>query len=61
MIATAIRKAGIREVVLFHSTAEDLRAYQQQLPFAVVADRDKHLYHEFGVESSARAVLDPRA
>jgi hypothetical protein len=31
------------------------------LPFAVVADPDKALYREVGVESSPRALLDPRA
>jgi peroxiredoxin len=56
-----IRAAGIREVVVFHSTAEELRAHNESVPFAVVADPDKHLYREFGVESSARALLDPRS
>jgi peroxiredoxin len=55
-----IQGAGIREVVLFHSTVEDLVSYLEQMPFAVVADPDKHLYRDFGVESSVRAVLDPR-
>ena len=31
------------------------------LPIAVVADPDKLLYAEFGVESAPRALLDPRA
>jgi peroxiredoxin len=56
-----IRAAGVREVVLFHSTAEDLLSYQEQVPFPLVADPDKRLYGEFGVEASPRAVLDPRA
>lgn len=33
----------------------------QRMPFAVIADPDKQLYRRFGVEASARAVLDPRA
>jgi peroxiredoxin len=53
--------AGIREVVVFHSSADELREHVRDLPFAVVADPDKRLYREFGVESSARALLDPRA
>lgn len=57
----ALEAAGIREVVIFHSSAEELRRYEADLPFAVVADPDKHLYREFGVESSSRALLDPRA
>ncbi|WP_074310761.1 peroxiredoxin-like family protein [Singulisphaera sp. GP187] len=53
--------AGIREVVVFHSTAEELSAHASDLPFDVIADPDKRLYVEFGVESGTRALLDPRA
>lgn len=53
--------AGIREIAVFHSTAAELLAHQETVPFAVVADPDKGLYREFGVESSLRAVLNPRA
>jgi hypothetical protein len=56
-----LARAGIREVVVFHSTREDLLQYEADLPFAVVADADKRLYRDFGVESSPRAVLDLRA
>jgi peroxiredoxin len=56
-----LRAANVREVVIFHSSAEELRAYADKLPFAVVPDPEKRLYAEFGVESSPRAVLDPRA
>ncbi|MEU7297217.1 peroxiredoxin-like family protein [Streptomyces exfoliatus] len=56
-----IERAGIREVVLFHSPAEELREHVSHLPFAVVADPDKLLYAEFGVEAHRRALLDPRA
>lgn len=56
-----ITAAGVREVVVFHSTAEELRPHAEHLPFAVVADPAKRLYAEFGVESSRRALLDPRA
>lgn len=52
---------GIREVAVFHSSAAELLAHQERVPFAVVPDPDKRLYREFGVESSPRAVLDPRA
>ncbi len=30
------------------------------LPFPVIADPDKHLYNEFGLEKSIRSILDPR-
>lgn len=56
-----ILAAGIREVVLFHSSADDLRPYTADLPFDVVADPRRRLYTEFGVESAPRALLDPRA
>ncbi|MER6072347.1 peroxiredoxin-like family protein [Streptomyces sp. NPDC001817] len=55
-----IEAAGIREVVVFHSPAGELRQHTADLPFAVVADPDKRLYTEFGVESAPRALLDPR-
>jgi hypothetical protein len=52
--------AGVREVVLFHSPAEQLREQAGELPFDLIADPDKRLYREFGVESAPRALLDPR-
>ncbi|WP_267225526.1 peroxiredoxin-like family protein [Dyella silvae] len=54
-------KANIVEVAVFHSTAEVLREHGHALPFALVADPDRILYREFGVEASLRSVLDPRA
>lgn len=56
-----ITAAGIREVVVFHSTVEAMLPHQGELPFAAIADPDQQLYAEFGVESSLRSVLDPRA
>lgn len=56
-----IRAAGVTEVVVFHSTADALRKYQADLPFAVVADPQRDLYREFGVESSAASIAHPRA
>jgi len=56
-----IEAAGVREVVVFHSTAEELRKYEADLPFSVVPDPNKRLYFELGVESGPRALLDPRA
>ena len=53
--------ASIVEVVVFHSSADALLPYAGDLPFAVIADPDKRLYIEFGVESGVRALLDPRA
>jgi peroxiredoxin len=56
-----ILAAGIREVVVFHSSAETMLEFQGELPFAVIADPAKKLYAEFGVESSLKAVLNPPA
>lgn len=56
-----IVQAGIREVVVFHSPEDELREHTADLPFDVVADPEKRLYREYGIESSPRALLDPRA
>lgn len=53
-----IEEAGVVEVVVFHSSAERLRRYQADMPFAVVADPARKLYKEFGVEWSVRSVLN---
>jgi AhpC/TSA antioxidant enzyme len=55
-----IEAAGIREVVVFHSSADALRLYTADLPLDVVADPGRALYREFGVEYGPRALLDPR-
>jgi peroxiredoxin len=56
-----IVESGVREVVVFHSPAAELREHVAGLPFDVIADPDKRLYVAFGVESAPRALLDPRA
>lgn len=56
-----IAAAGVREVVVFHSTDAELRHYAGDLPFAVIGDPTKALYDEFGVGTSPRSVLHPRA
>jgi peroxiredoxin len=56
-----IEAAGIREVVVFHSTAGELRKYQDDMPFPVIGDPDKTLYRRFSVEASPKAVLNPRS
>ena len=56
-----IEAAGVKEVVVFHSTAEELRKYEADLPFSIVPDPNQRLYFELGVESGPRALLDPRA
>ena len=54
-----IEAAGVREILVFHSPAEELR--EHDLPFPVIADPGKKLYVEFGVESSPRALVSPGA
>jgi AhpC/TSA family len=53
--------AGILEVAVFHSGADDLRPFTKELPFAIVADPEKKLYAQFGAEASPQALLNPRA
>lgn len=55
-----IEAAGIREVIFFHSSKDEMLKYQAQLPFDCVADPTKQHYRRFGVETSRLAVLHPR-
>lgn len=55
-----IEAAGIREVILFHSSQREMLKYQAQLPFDCVADPTKQHYRRFGVQTSGLAVLHPR-
>jgi peroxiredoxin len=56
-----VTAAGIHEVILFHTNADDLRPHVADLPFDVVADPAKEVYREFGVESARRSLLHPKA
>jgi hypothetical protein len=55
-----IAGAGIREAIVFHSSASELKQYQPDLPFPIVPDPDRKLYRAFGAERSLGAVLHPR-
>ena len=55
-----IEAAGIREVAVFHSTAEDMLPHHGDLGFSTVADPHRSLYAEFGVAASPRAITHPR-
>ena len=50
--AREIEAAGIKEVIIFHSSAKSIRSYQKDVPFVLVGDPRKVLYKEFGVETS---------
>ena len=61
-----ILAAGIHEVVVFHSSADTMLEFQGELPFAAIADPQKKLYAEFGVEKMSSlaaliAALTPRS
>jgi hypothetical protein len=59
--ADELVRAGVREVVVFHSPAGELAPHVAGLPFTAIADPEKRLYAELGVEAAPRAMLDPRA
>lgn len=44
--------AGIKEVIVFHSSPKSIRSYQKDVPFLMVGDPKKTFYKNFGVESS---------
>jgi hypothetical protein len=58
---TEIEAAGVREIIVFYSKVDDVRAFQSELPFDVIADPARALYDELGVGSSPIAFLHPRA
>jgi len=53
--------AGVREIIVFHSSEEAVRKYENDIPFDVIPDPQKRLYKAFNVEAGARALLDPRS
>lgn len=55
-----VARAGITEIVLFHSDEAALRTYGGELPFLLVADPGKRHYAQFGVEAASRALRNPR-
>jgi peroxiredoxin len=56
-----IRSHGIREVVVFHSTAAELAKYEAELPFPLIADPERELYRRLGVEHRPSSLLSTRA
>lgn len=52
-------ETGIQEVVVFHSTQEEMLKHGSDVPFAMIADPNKTLYKSFGVESSVLSILNP--
>ena len=56
-----IRSHGIREVVVFHSTAAELAKYEAELPFPLIADSERELYRRLGVERGPSSLVSMRA
>jgi peroxiredoxin len=56
-----IRSHGIREVVVFHSTAAELVKHEAELPFPLIPDPERELYRRLGVERRPRSLLSARA
>src|SRR5437016_11254163 len=50
--AREIEAAGVKEVIVFHSSARSIRSYQKNVPFELLGDPKKASYNAFGVESS---------
>ena len=50
--APEIDAAGIKEVIVFHSSPKSIRSYQKDVPFLMVGDPRKVFYKAFGVEAS---------
>lgn len=53
--------AGIQEIVVFRASREAVAAFHGTVPFPLVADELGALYQDFGVRSSLRAAIAPRA
>ncbi len=50
--AREIEAAGIKEVIVFHSSPKSIRSYHKNVPFVMVGDAAKAFYQAFGVETS---------
>ncbi|TMG02461.1 MAG: redoxin domain-containing protein, partial [Chloroflexi bacterium] len=42
--AREIEATGVKEVIVFHSSAKSIRSYQKDVPFELVGDPKKALY-----------------
>jgi len=56
-----IRSHGIREVVVFHSTAKELAKHEAEMPFPLVPDPERALYRQLGVERGPSSLLNGAA
>jgi peroxiredoxin len=58
--ARDIEAAGVKEVIVFHSSPKSIRSYQTKVPFLMVGDPKKALYKRFGVGASL-GFISPKA
>lgn len=56
-----LTRAGVREIIVFYSQDKKVQEFLSDIPFILIADPQRRLYQQFGVEQSVFAVLDPRA
>ncbi len=59
--AEEVAAAGVHEIVVFHSAADKLTPFPDLQRFDTIADPQRELYDAFGVRSSIRSELSPRA
>src|SRR5438105_5600512 len=52
-----IRSRGIREAVVFHSTAAELAKHEAEMPFPLIPDPERALYRQLGVERGPSSLL----
>ena len=50
--AREVEAAGIKEVIVFHSSPKSIRSHQKNVPFLMVGDPKKDFYKYFGIETS---------
>ena len=53
-----IRSRGIREVVVFHSTAKELAKHEADMPFPLIPDPGRSLYRRLGVKRGPSSLLN---
>src|SRR3989442_9670050 len=54
--AREIEAAGMKEGIVFHSSATSIRSYQKDLSFVLVGDPKKALYKKFSLETSLKII-----
>ena len=55
-----LKRAGIVEIVFFHSSVAELLPYQGSFPFDVVGDAERRFYRRYGVGRSIFSLLHPK-